>query len=323
MNDNQEIRIIDMRKQVYQTYKSDLEDICFSIFICPSCNDKIIDKTLLPIIDKEFANVDDLLNTRKSILAQIFNAEFDFLHEKYNCKCEQNSIYELRKVIYCYNQNEIDYHNYINYPFETIITHTHNLINKIKKFLFFDTETTGLPKNWKASYKDTNNWPRLVQIAWIVSDDLGNIIGRQSFLIKPDNFIIPIEASNVHKITTEKAISEGVELKDVLKLFNNLISESNYLVAHNINFDINVMASEFFRLNIESEIFEKKQICTMAKTTNYCAIMGPYGLKWPTLLELHLKLFNSTFSDAHDALVDIDITFKCYNELIKKQIIKL
>ncbi len=31
-------------------------------------------------------------------------------------------------------------------------------------YLFFDTETTGLPKNWKASLTDLNNWPRLSEL---------------------------------------------------------------------------------------------------------------------------------------------------------------
>jgi len=178
-------------------------------------------------------------------------------------------------------------------------------------------------KNWKASYKDTNNWPRLVQIAWIVSDELGNIIIKKSFIVKPDNFIIPKEASDIHRITTEMAIKNGEDIRSVLKLFNDAISQSEYIVAHNISYDINIVASELFRLNIDSDIFDKEQICTMEQTTNYCAISGPYGYKWPKLSELHYKLFHSSFSEAHDASVDIDITFKCFSELIKKQIIKL
>ncbi|HET7116363.1 MAG TPA: hypothetical protein VFI29_07720 [Hanamia sp.] len=31
-------------------------------------------------------------------------------------------------------------------------------------YLFFDTETTGLPKNWKAPVADLNNWPRLSEL---------------------------------------------------------------------------------------------------------------------------------------------------------------
>jgi hypothetical protein len=34
-------------------------------------------------------------------------------------------------------------------------------------YLFFDTETTGLPSNYKAPATDLNNSPRLVQLAWL------------------------------------------------------------------------------------------------------------------------------------------------------------
>ncbi len=32
-------------------------------------------------------------------------------------------------------------------------------------YLFFDTETTGLPRNWHAPASDLANWPRLIQLA--------------------------------------------------------------------------------------------------------------------------------------------------------------
>ena len=45
-------------------------------------------------------------------------------------------------------------------------------------FTFFDTETTGLPKNFNAPLSDSENWPRMVQIAWQVHDDDGNLINK-------------------------------------------------------------------------------------------------------------------------------------------------
>ena len=91
-------------------------------------------------------------------------------------------------------------------------------------YLFFDTETTGLPKNWKAPVTDLDNWPRMIQIGLTLCNDEGERVDSAEFIIKPDNFIIPTEASNVHGITTEKAIEEGVELDDVLNKFNGVKS---------------------------------------------------------------------------------------------------
>ena len=58
-------------------------------------------------------------------------------------------------------------------------------------FLIFDTETTGLPKRWDAPISDTNNWPRIVQLAWQLQDDTGVLISNKSYLIKPKYFYIP------------------------------------------------------------------------------------------------------------------------------------
>jgi len=35
-------------------------------------------------------------------------------------------------------------------------------------YLFFDAETTGIPRNYKVPASDHRNWPRLVQIAWLL-----------------------------------------------------------------------------------------------------------------------------------------------------------
>ena len=186
--------------------------------------------------------------------------------------------------------------------------------------LFFDTETTGLPRNWKAPVTDLNNWPRMIQIGWILSEN-GNRIDTGSFIIKPENYIIPSEASRVHGITTEKAIAEGVDLENLLKKFNNLIEQSNYIVAHNIDFDKMILGAELLRKGVESDFERLPKICTMKSSTNYCRIPGNYGYKWPTLSELHINLFGNDFAGAHDAFADIDATEKCFWELKKRGVI--
>lgn len=188
-------------------------------------------------------------------------------------------------------------------------------------FLFFDTETTGLPKNWKAPVTDLNNWPRMVQIAWILCDKNGNRIEANDYIIKPIGFIIPKDASNVHRITTERAIKEGTELEEVLCKFNSLVEKATYIVAHNISFDEKIIGAEFLRKNIKTSFSVKKKLCTMQASTNFCKIPGSYGFKWPKLSELHLKLFGNDFEEAHDASADINATEKCFWEMRRLRLI--
>jgi DNA polymerase-3 subunit epsilon len=187
--------------------------------------------------------------------------------------------------------------------------------NKSKMYLFFDTETTGLPKNWKAPVTDLNNWPRLVQIAWLLYDTHGNKISGADYIIKPIGFSIPSDAAKIHGISNEKAHNEGQNLKNVLQEFEGLIKQANYLVAHNISFDEKIVGAELLRNGMPNSVATKSKICTMEKSTNFCAINGPYGYKWPKLSELHYKLFRTGFSEAHNASVDITATAKCFWEL--------
>jgi DNA polymerase III epsilon subunit-like protein len=188
-------------------------------------------------------------------------------------------------------------------------------------YLFFDTETTGVPDNYNAPITDFDNWPRIVQIAWLVYDREGNQILKNQFIIKPDDFEIPSAASNIHQITTEHALRYGESLEKVLLKFEKHCEKSKYLIAHNINFDAKVTGSEFLRILSRNPIPRLKQMCTMESSTNFCRLPGNYGYKWPTLSELHIKLFGVDFDGAHEALADIETTAKCFWEMRKLKLI--
>jgi len=188
-----------------------------------------------------------------------------------------------------------------------IITKNENIM-----YLFFDTETTGLPINWKASVQEVNNWPRMVQIAWILYDANGNRIDEKDFIIKPEGFSIPDDATRVHGISTEYAMDTGQDLGFVLKLFSEKIETAGILIAHNMSFDEKIVGAEFIRKNIQNKLFQKNRICTMKESTDYCQIPGHYGYKWPKLSELHIELFGEDFEEAHNAAVDINATAKCF-----------
>ena len=187
-------------------------------------------------------------------------------------------------------------------------------------YLIFDTETTGLPKNWRAPISDTNNWPRCVQIAWQLHDELGNLIESNSYLIRPDGYDIPYESEKIHGISTQLAELEGEKLEIVLEEFNLSISKSKFIVGHNVNFDLNVIGCEFYRKNIPSNIELTDILDTCTESTAFlCKLPGGRGgkFKLPTLTELHEFLFSTPFSEAHNATADVEATSRCFLELIR------
>lgn len=190
-------------------------------------------------------------------------------------------------------------------------------------FLFFDTETTGLPKAWNAPLNDLDNWPRLVQLAWLAVDENGQEISARNYIIKPEDFDIPMQAAAVHGISTQRAHLEGVDLAQVLLEFSEGINPAKAVVAHNISFDEKIVGAEFLRKNITHGFFNKPKICTMQLSTDYCAL-PPYngrpGFKFPRLTELHHCLFNEDFAGAHDAMADVRATVRCFFELRRRGI---
>lgn len=190
-------------------------------------------------------------------------------------------------------------------------------------YLFFDTETTGLPKNWKAPITDLANWPRMVQLAYFLADADGNKISAGDFIIKPVGYTISDEVARIHGITTARALAEGKDLLPVLRDFQAAIDRAQYLIAHNMSFDEKIVGAEFLRNAMPDSLPVKTRICTMHSSTNYCAIPGPYGNKWPRLIELHTKLFQAGFEAAHNASADVAAMMKCFWELKRMGIIKV
>lgn len=157
------------------------------------------------------------------------------------------------------------------------------------KFLIFDTETTGLPKK-KGSAKDgPNNWPHIVSISWVVMDDENTIHSQKSYIVKP-RWEIPEESTKIHGITYQHAMWIGKDLNVVMNEF--LSEECDILVAHNMNFDYNVLVNAIkWDMGIEHKITQQL-FCTMNASRNICKIPGKFGgNKVPKLKELYKHIF--------------------------------
>lgn len=187
-------------------------------------------------------------------------------------------------------------------------------------YLIFDTETTGLPRDFKAPITETDNWPRVVQLAWQLHDDMGRLVSRGESLIKPNGFNIPYDSERVHGISTVLATAEGREITEVLADFQSDLSKATFVVGHNLKFDINVLGCEFVRLGLESplETFPRLDTCTEESAARLKLPGGKGGkFKLPTLSELYSYLFEESFKEAHNATADVEATSRCFLELIR------
>ena len=195
-------------------------------------------------------------------------------------------------------------------------------------YLVFDTETTGLPQDFNAPITNSDNWPRLVQLAWQLHDEQGHLIHARNEIVYPDGFDIPYNSEKIHGISTEKARADGRPLADVLSEFVEDLRKSQYGVGHNIEFDYNIVGSELWRSTEEDlakQMMALPAIDTKNESTDYCALPGGKGgkFKWPTLSELHNKLFDRPFDEAHNAAADVEATARCFFKLGKLGVITL
>ena len=191
--------------------------------------------------------------------------------------------------------------------------------------VFFDTETTGLPKRFGAKPDDLDAWntARLVQLSWIVDQD-GDEIGFGDLIIRPDGFEIPAEASAIHGITQMEAMAKGVELKKAVYYFLGAARMADIIIGHNVEFDLGVTGAELIRTWGKNYLDGITTEDTMKGTVDFCQIpkKNGFGFKYPKLMELYVKLFGTFFSDAHNSLNDVTATRERYWELKRLNILK-
>ena len=191
-------------------------------------------------------------------------------------------------------------------------------------FLIFDTETTGLPKDWNAPITDLDNWPRVVQLAWQIHDSEGKLIEVQDHIIYPDGFDIPFNSTKIHGISTDRARNEGKPLSEVLSLFESSLALCEFVVGHNVNFDLNVTGCEFLRTSNQNPLALKAPLDSCTETTaGLCQLPGGRGghFKLPKLEELYEFLFKEGFAEAHNAAFDVEATARVFLELLRLNVI--
>lgn len=173
------------------------------------------------------------------------------------------------------------------------------------RYLFIDTETTDL---LKISGMPLEKQPHIIEYAGLVTDNTGKLIDELVFLCRPPVASEPA-ALRTHGITEESLENEKPFQFHQIKLMKQLGS-CEYIVAHNLAFDLGVVKAEFERLGVDL-ILPKRRICTVEQTMN----IRNYRMR---LADLYKYLFEESFPEAHRARNDCAALAKCFWELRKR-----
>lgn len=190
--------------------------------------------------------------------------------------------------------------------------------------IILDTETNGIPKktDHKSNYDYKNledfREARLLSISYIVIDANNDIKEKKTIYVNPQ-FELLKGAQKIHGLTKEFLNERGCDIEYIINDLTNLFSKYNIneIIAHNIEFDINIILSEIYRHNEYSDLlsillYNVDYYCTMKKffeKINY--------YKWPKLGEAYKYFYNEEIINAHDSEYDTLHCYKVYVKLIE------
>lgn len=182
-----------------------------------------------------------------------------------------------------------------------------------KYILFIDTETSGLPKNWKLPYTDNDNWPTAVQVSWVIYDENHEEIKREDHYISNNDFVIGKQARKIHGLNAEFLSQHGDSRKHVMGLlYRDLKKYQPLVVGHFVELDYHITGVDFFRVEMEQPMNKLPMFCTMLATKTMVRNPQMHYLKLGGLYEL---LFNRPMSKQHNAMADALATAECFFEL--------
>lgn len=186
--------------------------------------------------------------------------------------------------------------------------------------VIFDTETTGLVRSVEAPERIQ---PRLIEFFGLRCSDENpeEILGELHLLIDPG---LPREQWEVVKdkgpngsMISSEMLAGAPRFASVVPRLQSFFLGSEFISAHNLSFDIDMLVQELRRLDAVTRFpWPPKRICTVEASEQ---ISG----RRMSLTDLHIHLFGVGFDEAHLAKIDVGALHRCFVELWKRGFVKL
>ena len=183
------------------------------------------------------------------------------------------------------------------------------------KLLWLDTETTGLNRERCD----------IIQVAGIIIID-GEEKERFNFHCQPINweYVEPVALETTNMTVEKLKEFPQVVYKQLVAVLDKYVDKYDktdkfYICGHNVQFDIDFlelffekMGNKYFGAYFYRKIVDLMAFCTILHTA------GLINLKSWKLDEIARYLGISTDETLHDALVDVDLTRKCFCKLVSE-----
>ena len=143
----------------------------------------------------------------------------------------------------------------------------------------FDLETTGVDV-------ETD---RIVTAYFGVLDRHGRTVFGRNWIVKPEGYTIPDEASAIHGVTTEQALAHGSDAAESVAQIAQLIidwckNKQITLVGHNLSYDLTLFDREILRYHPERSVEKLLRGVTVADTLVLDKHFDPYRKGKRTLI---------------------------------------
>ncbi len=185
-------------------------------------------------------------------------------------------------------------------------------------YLIFDCSGMAGNTNFKANFTETEAWPRLLHISWILLGEDFKPLEDYDCITLIENVSIDEKSMTKANVDAEDVKKKHTPLAEVLDKFSATAEKAQYVFAHNLNYNENILGAEYVRLKKSINLFSKKRHCLMEEGTYYCKIPSRGGgYKYPTLPELHATCFGQTYGPAGNARADVIAAARCFIKMMK------
>jgi DNA polymerase III epsilon subunit-like protein len=185
-------------------------------------------------------------------------------------------------------------------------------------YLIFDCSALAGKTDYKANFTETNAWPRLIHISWILLNSEYKPIGDADYIVDSKNFIIDDKSKEKAHIDDEDIAKKIMSVDEILDKFSESVEKAEYIFAHNLNYNENILGAEYVRNKKSINMFSKKRYCLMEEGTYFCKIPAKGGgFKFPTLPELHAACFGQSYGPPGNARADVIAAARSFIKLMK------